>query len=379
MKLACGLLVVVLVGVADARTKRVPTAVVLLVDRSGSMQGPKLDSAKEAARVAVETLQQGDEISIITFDSDAQVVVPMAVPKDKKPVSDAIGQIVSGGGTSFAPALRAAKEQLAHATAANRLVLLMTDGESPSDGVVDLVDSLDAGGATVSAIGVQGADRVLLQEISTRGHGRLYMVEDLGALPKIFMKEILEASQPAAKGKLVPTAIAVVIDRSGSMQGPRLEAAKQGPLAVLDALADADWFTLIAFDSDAQTYVPIGKVGQAPRTKQKNDIQRLDAGGGTNIYPGLKIAMEQLAQVKATNKHVLLLTDGEAPDDGIDALVADMLQAHITISAVGIGDADAALLRRITDRGLGRLYLVKDPTAITNVFVRDAEDARHAP
>ena len=55
-----------------------------------------------------------------------------------------------------------------------------------------------------------------------------------------------------------------------------------------------------------------------------NDISRLQSGGGTNIFPGLKEAFEILQGINAKVKHVILLSDGEAPTDGIAELVQDM-------------------------------------------------------
>jgi hypothetical protein len=73
---------------------------------------------------------------------------------------------------------------------------------------------------TVSAVGVQGADRGLLQQIVDAGDGRLYMVEDIGALPKIFMKE----TQEAQKSQLVEDVIHVrVAKKVEAIEGTNVE------------------------------------------------------------------------------------------------------------------------------------------------------------
>ena len=75
---------------------------------------------------------------------------------------------------------------------------------------------------TVSAVGVQGADKNLLQMIAENGNGRLYMVEDIGALPKIFMKE----TQEAQKSQLVEDLIHVrVAKKVEAIEGTSVETA----------------------------------------------------------------------------------------------------------------------------------------------------------
>jgi Ca-activated chloride channel family protein len=106
------------------------------------------------------------------------------------------------------------------------------------------------------------------------------------------------------------------------------------------------------------------------------DISRLQSGGGTNIYPGLKEAFEVLDGVNAKVKHVILLSDGEAPYDGIVELVQDMRSARITVSAVGVPGADRNLLSMIADNGDGRLYMTDDIGALPRIFMKETTEAQ---
>jgi hypothetical protein len=112
------------------------------------------------------------------------------------------------------------------------------------------------------------------------------------------------------------------------------------------------------------------------RTRISNDISRLQSGGGTNIYPGLKEAFDILQGINAKVKHVILMTDGEAPSDGIDELVGDMRAARITVSCVGVQGADRALLGQIADKGEGRLYMVEDIGALPKIFMKETQEAQ---
>jgi Ca-activated chloride channel homolog len=171
-------------------------------------------------------------------------------------------------------------------------------------------------------------------------------------------------------------AIALVIDRSGSMAGPRLEAAKESARATVEVLAPNDLVGVIAFDNSPHTIVRMQRA--ANRMRISGDIARLQAGGGTNIYPALLEAYQVLQSVNAKVKHVILLSDGEAPYDGIQELCQEMRSARITISAVGIGEAGRQLLQMITDAGDGRLYMIEDIAALPRVFMRETTEAKRS-
>ncbi len=195
-------------------------AVVLVIDRSGSMQGPKLEAAKESARATAEVLSPNDYIAVVAFDSEAQIYVHPTRASNKMRISNDIARLQSGGGTNIFPGLKDAFEILQGINAKVKHVILMTDGEAPSDGIAELVQDMRASRITVSCVGVQGADRNLLSMIADAGDGRLYMVEDIGALPKVFMKE----TQEAQKSQLVEDVIHVrIAKRVEAIEGTNVE------------------------------------------------------------------------------------------------------------------------------------------------------------
>ena len=181
---------------ADAQPhRRGRAAVAVVIDRSGSMQGAKVEHAKTAAIAAVAALRRDDEIAIVAFDSQATVIAPRQKASNRRRIAREVAKLEPGGGTQVLAGLAAARDQLRDTRARRKHVIVVSDGASPYDGVHELVDEMRAEGITVSAIGLSGADRNLLSLIADGGDGRLYMIGDITTLPKIVGKEVGEAAR----------------------------------------------------------------------------------------------------------------------------------------------------------------------------------------
>jgi Ca-activated chloride channel homolog len=183
----------------DSEREREQPAVALgiVMDRSGSMSGPKLEAAKESARATVEVLAPSDLISVVVFDNQPSTLVRLQRASNRLRISTDISRLVAGGGTNIQPALAEASQILQSANAKVKHVILLSDGQAPYEGIVDTVQEMRAARITVSAVGIGDADRQLLQLVTDNGDGRLYMTDDLSALPRIFMKETTEAQKSA--------------------------------------------------------------------------------------------------------------------------------------------------------------------------------------
>jgi len=165
-------------------------------------------------------------------------------------------------------------------------------------------------------------------------------------------------------------ALVLLIDKSGSMSGEKMELAKEAARATAGLLGGDDLLGVVGFDAAP---IPVVRLQRAAnRTGIQTSISRITASGGTNILLPLKMAYDELAPAAAKIKHVILLTDGQASYDGIQALVDEMAAAKITVSAVGVGpEADKTLLTMIAERGNGRFYHTLDAQNVPRIFTKE--------
>ena len=167
-------------------------------------------------------------------------------------------------------------------------------------------------------------------------------------------------------------ALIIVLDKSGSMGGEKLELAKEASKAAVAVLRDDHMIGIVAFDYDH--YWPVDLQLADDREEIDRRISRIIAGGETNIYPALEEAYNELINVEAEVKHVILLSDGRSLPEDFEELVLRMNEETITVSTVAVGNgADRELLANISTWGSGRNYFIEDANRVPQVFTDEAE------
>ncbi|MCA9010312.1 MAG: VWA domain-containing protein [Planctomycetaceae bacterium] len=170
---------------------------VLVIDRSGSMDGDPLEMAKTAARSAVELLGNRDQVAVLAFDDQTYVISEMQSASNKGKVSDEIARIDSGGGTNMYPAMEMSFEILNSTSAKLKHVIMLTDGVSNAGDFEGMAQQMVSAKMTVSTVALGGAATDLLESIARIGKGRYYLAEDPSQIPQIFAKETVTATKSA--------------------------------------------------------------------------------------------------------------------------------------------------------------------------------------
>jgi Ca-activated chloride channel family protein len=197
-------------------------AMVLVIDKSGSMGGQKMELAKDAAKGAVELLGPNDKVGVIAFEGETYWVCEVQPASNKNAILDKISSIEAGGGTVMAPAMEAAYDALRDTVAKLKHVIILTDGISAPGPFEEVSQNMAAARITCSTVGVstggEEVDEKLLQEIAKIANGRYYYTDDPSNVPQIFAKETVAASksaineQPFLPQKVRPTPVLGEID-----------------------------------------------------------------------------------------------------------------------------------------------------------------------
>ena len=172
-------------------------AMVLVLDRSWSMRGQKIELAREAARAAVEVLTAEQEIGIVMFNDSFDWVVKLQRASAREAIRQQIATIAPSGHTIIYPAIEQAFLALLESKAKVKHVILMSDGQSYQADYEALVKRMVEARMTVSTVAVGAeADRDLLKNIAAWGKGRAYVIEDAREVPQVFVKETERAAKP---------------------------------------------------------------------------------------------------------------------------------------------------------------------------------------
>lgn len=207
-----------------------------------------------------------------------------------------------------------------------------------------------------------GGGFVMIGGMNSFGVGGYYRTPIEEVLPVKLKAPDQEESQSSA--------LALVIDRSGSMAGQKIEICKSAAVACSELLTNKDLIGVYAFDSQVHEVVPMTKVTSTSTIAAQ--IAQIGSGGGTNIYPGMAKAREELNGAKAKIKHMIVLTDGQTSGEGYQALASQCQAEGITISTVAVGSgAQVGLLQSIAAAGGGQSYVTMDPTSIVRIFTQD--------
>ncbi len=189
-------------------------------------------------------------------------------------------------------------------------------------------------------------------------------------------KTVEDAMDRLLPAKLAPprspegTCVVLIVDKSSSMEGKKMELARVASIGVVQNLRPIDQVGVLIFDNSFQWAIPIRKAED--RALMTRLVAGITPDGGTQIAPALAEAYRKIVPVQATFKHIVLLTDGISEEGDSIALSKEASLQKVTISTVGLGqDVNRAYLEKIALNAKGRPYFLTDPSGLEQILLRD--------
>ncbi len=194
----------------------------------------------------------------------------------------------------------------------------------------------------------------------------------LGESQLIYM--LLEVSPREEKESLPapPLNICLVLDRSTSMQGDKMDMVKATAIQLLRSLRAEDVFSVVAFSDRAEVIIPAAF--NSDKKKQESHIQMMQTSGATEIYNGLKAGLQEIRRTVDPSRvnHIILLTDGQTYGDEQDCLklAEEAAAQNIGISGMGIGhEWNDIFLDALASKTGGSSAYISNPKDIQRLLV----------
>jgi Ca-activated chloride channel family protein len=329
----------------------------------------------------VGNIAPGEQVSI-TFElsgplefleSTASLRFPLVVPEvyiSGRPLGGGdVGDGTAADTDSVPDASRLTPPRLAP-DAANPVNLKLSFRIDPAGLEIAKVDSLchfaktrllDDGSYEISLLpGVERMDRDFVVRMQLKdGSLQTTLVHDpaSGTFALTVVPPLGQSRQPA------PRDLVIVLDRSGSMQGWSMTAARRAAARIVDSLTPMDRFALIAFDDRLELLEPcLLNADLRQKERAAEFLSQIDSRGGTAASPAIDKAMQMLKLETSADKTVLFITDG---DVGNDAELVVRSAGGVRVSTVGIGrNSRAGVLERMASTSGGLCTIIPEESTL---------------
>jgi len=180
--------------------------------------------------------------------------------------------------------------------------------------------------------------------------------------------------------KRTPVNVAIVLDKSGSMQGEKIKRAKEAAIMAIDRLRRDDIVSVVTYDSTVHVLVPATKVSN--RQEIYAAIRRLEAGGSTALFAGVSKGACEVRKFIAKNRvnRVILLSDGIAnvgpssPGD-LAELGSSLIRESIAVTTIGLGlNYNEDLMTQLASKSDGNHMFAENATDLARTFEREFGD-----
>jgi Ca-activated chloride channel family protein len=323
-------------GVDVPPIKSAPLDVALVIDRSGSMRGRRIANAMAAASAAVDRMTDGDSVLVVSFDTEARVVLePTVISAETRPgIHAAVHGIRLGGDTCISCGLEEAKRALDRAPGGTdrvRRMMLLSDGAT-NNGVRDvpglrsLASLIREQSCPVTTIGVDlDYDERVMSAIASEANGNHYFVANADGLTGVFNQEFDKLQAAIAQDAMLVVEpapgveIDEVFDRSFRREGNRIVV----PLGAYSTKDEKSLLLKLRVPGDGrQRTQPVAEVKLAYRDlRERRDVAfsgalavnvKSDGSTQQELDPFVQARVERSRTAKALTEASDLIHDGHA-------------------------------------------------------------------
>ena len=185
---------------------------------------------------------------------------------------------------------------------------------------------------------------------------------------------------PMTEQKRIAANVAIVLDRSGSMDGEKMSRAREAAIIALQCLDNNDIVSIVAYDDDARVIVPATKVSEKDYIIRQ--INGIYAVGSTALYAGVQKGAAEVRKFFSKNKvnRVILLSDGQAnvgpqtPND-LRYLGEELVEEGISVTTIGLGlDYNEDLMVELARSSNGNRYFARTANQLNTIFEKEFGD-----
>ncbi|WP_027857766.1 vWA domain-containing protein [Marinobacterium jannaschii] len=347
-------------------TKRLPANVAIVLDKSGSMNGKKIRQARQAAIMAISRLDPEDIVSVVSYDTYVEVVVPATRVSDRQAINRAIRNIRADGNTAlFAGVSKGAAEvrKFLQRQNVNRVILLSDGlanvGPSAPHELGELGASLGREGISVTTLGLGlGYNEDLMTQLAGFSDGNHAFIENADDLARIFQYEFGDVLSVVAQGVEIEIRCLNgvkplrILGRNGEIQGPRIRTR-------MNQLYSAQ-----------QKYILLEVT--VPPQVQAAEMQLVDvAVNYQNPFAGTRESLQGLAVARFSQSEdqVKAAVDKETYQSAVEQVVNEM--SREAVQKRDQGDISAA--KKILEAGASYLRSNADSLAAPELLEQEAE------